>query len=78
MVVKVDMSNAYDRLDWQFLKEVMIKMRFSSYYIDLIIECVSLVQYTIIINGSSSHFFSLTQGIRQDDPISSYLFILAT
>lgn len=36
--IKLDMNKAYDRVDWDFLKEVMIKMEFDMRWIDLIME----------------------------------------
>lgn len=33
--------------------------------------------YSILINGQSYGFFSSTQGLRQDDPISPSLFNIA-
>ena len=41
--VKLDMMKAYDGVEWGFLKQMMTKMCFSAQWVDLIMECVSLV-----------------------------------
>ena len=52
--LKIDMSKAYDRLDWSFLKAVLMSMNFSTNWVKWIMECVSSVNYTLLINGSIS------------------------
>lgn len=38
--------------------------------------CVSSVSYTIMINGNPTETFNPSDGLRQGDPFSSYLFLL--
>ena len=45
--LKIDMSKAYDRVDWTFLKAVLMSMNFSSKWVKWIMECVSFVHYTL-------------------------------
>lgn len=75
MALKLEISKAYDRVEWIFLEKLMRRMDFCTRWIDLIIECVSTVSYTILVNGEPKGMFKPTKGIRQGDPVSPFLFL---
>lgn len=52
MTVKTDISKAYDRLEWYFLRDTMHHMGFDRVWINWVMQCVELVSYSVLINGS--------------------------
>lgn len=78
MVVKTDMSKAYDRIEWGFLEKVLKIMGFRDVLIRWVMECVTTVTYSFLINGAAREQVTPSRGLRQGDPLSPYLFILCT
>jgi len=76
MAVKLDISKAYDRVEWGFLKQIMLKLGLPEQWVNLAMETVCTASYSILINGDSKGYITPSRGIKQGDPLSLYLFLL--
>ena len=51
MAIKLDMSKAYNRVEWVYLEAMMRRLGFHEKWISLIMMCVVTMSYSVLING---------------------------
>ncbi|XP_056692196.1 uncharacterized protein [Spinacia oleracea] len=76
MALKLDISKAYDSLEWDFIRDTLLHFNFPHKTISLIMSCITSSSISILWNGEICDKFYPTRGIRQGDPLSSYIFVL--
>ncbi|XP_031131672.1 uncharacterized protein LOC116033057 [Ipomoea triloba] len=74
--LKLDMTKAYDRMEWSFLEGMLLALGFARGWVDLVLLCVTSVRYNIMVNGGEVGTVIPSRGIQQGDPLSPSLFIV--
>lgn len=76
IVLKLDISKAYERVEWTYLKHMLHYFGFHDIWTNWILECVTTVSYSLNINGHKLDVIKSIRGLRKGDPLSPYLFLL--
>ncbi|XP_073220736.1 uncharacterized protein [Cicer arietinum] len=74
----MDFEKAYDLVEWDYLELVMAKMGFPEKWRKWILECVGSVSVYMLVDESPTKEFAMRRGLRHDDPLSSFLFLIAS
>lgn len=76
IILKIDLSKAFDRVSWLYIKMLLIHLGLPHNFINWIMACITTPTFSVLINGSASHFFHSERGLRQGCPLSLLLFII--
>lgn len=77
LIFKVDFAKAFDSVDWNYLLNMMKFMNFPEKWLMWMKTCITSASANVLVNGSPSGEFKFKRGIRQGDPLSPFLYLIA-
>ncbi|XP_071689016.1 uncharacterized protein [Rutidosis leptorrhynchoides] len=77
LIFKVDFEKAFDSLSWEFFLDMMETMGFGVRWRKWIHARLKSASISVLVNGSPTNKFLIKRGVRQGDPLSPFLFLIA-
>jgi hypothetical protein len=75
-VCKLDLSKAYDRVSWTFIRLALIQLGMNLETVNWIMGCLDSPSFNFLINGVPSPYFRSCRGLKYGCLISPFLFLL--
>ena len=76
-MIFIDFQKAFNSLEWNFLFSCLEAFGFGPEFIWWVRTLYHNIESCVINNGLATDFFSLERDVRQGDPLSPYLFVVA-
>eukprot|EP00253_Pinus_taeda_P016024 PITA_16024 len=76
MIMKLDLAKASDKLNWNYIKKVLLAFGFDHNWVRWVMALVTSSSFSILVNGSPFKTFKPSRSLGQGDPLSPFLFIL--
>lgn len=64
LIMKIDLSKAYDRVNWDMLRLILSHIGMPYNVIKWIMACVTSTNYAVLVNGTPTRFFKAERGLR--------------
>ena len=75
LILKLDLVKAYSRVNWDFLRLVLLQVGLSVEATKWIMGCVTIANFVVLINGEPTRFFKSSRGLCRGCPLSPLLFL---
>ena len=64
MLIKLDLSKAYDRISWSYLTAILKAFGFDDRWVQCLYSFISSPHFSILLNGTPSNPFNISRGLR--------------
>jgi len=64
VVLKIDLANAYDKISWLYIRLLLTYLGFDIAFIRWVMTCITIMSFSVLINGATSPFFHAERGMR--------------
>lgn len=75
-VMKIDVSKAFDSVQWAFVLQSLEAIGVTQRFIHWVKLCITTPSFSVQVNGELGGYFQSSRGLRQGCSLSSYLFVL--
>ena len=78
LILKLDLVKAYDKVDWVYLRLVLLHIGLPYQLTEWIMPYVSYASFTVLVNGFTSPLFKSSRVLRQGYPMYPIVFLLVS